>query len=97
VLPKLRSAIAFPASHSTYGALPTMNRFGFYPTLCFWMQDIILAPMLQFGSRKEKFARIADSSDFWLVLIVYLVVQFAHIHLHDGCLELAMYLKFQIA
>jgi hypothetical protein len=48
MLPKLRSAVAFPTSHSTYGALPTMSRFGFYPTLFYWMLDFSLAPYLQF-------------------------------------------------
>ena len=33
MLPKLWPADAFPAHHSTHGALPTMSHFGFLPPI----------------------------------------------------------------
>jgi hypothetical protein len=72
MLPKLRTAPAFSAHHSTHGTLPTMSCLPFPSLLFYWMLVSALAPLLPLVSRQAIFIR---TPDLQLVLVGFLVVQ----------------------
>ena len=97
VLPKLRSAHAFPTHDSTYWTLPTVSGCDSPRPLIHWMLDFALAPLFPLVSCQEIFIRWPLSPDPWLVLTDFFVVQSMYIRQSDGGVDLIVCLKFQIA
>ena len=96
VLPKLRTAPAFSAHHSTHWTLPTMSCFAFPSLLFHWMLDFALVPRFPLVSRQEIFIRMPFSPNLQLVLVGFLVVQSIRSHPFDGGFDLAACLKSQM-